>query len=259
MRRASLQHSRSVPRESFASQADAWHERMHAALARHLPRADETPACLNAALRSWVLDRAVRKHPILIFAVGRTVGLREQQIEVAACAVELLHLFVEAHRVPPALVADEQSRAAHRAPHDYDQAMLLLVGDSLPPLAFRLLCVDPGLALAPSVRLQLTAMLAAASGSRGRLGRYMPRAADEAADFSERARRADYRTDVRLAVACRARPPGRGVGALLAEFERALALSWTEAYAVVARGGAQAETLRHATRWLIEHDDEGER
>ncbi|WP_116812321.1 hypothetical protein [Steroidobacter cummioxidans] len=226
------------PTESFAAQLHAWHERMHVALARRLPSADESPARLHAALRSWVLDREEREHPILMFAVGRTMGLREERVEVAACALELLHLFVEVHRALPALARDERARAPHPALQAYDEATMLLVGDSLPPLAFNLICVDPDLRVAAKVRLQLAAMLASTTGSPDQTGR------------------AHHCAGVRLAIACRRRPPGRKVRVLLTDFERALALSWSDACAVLPRRGEQVEALRRVTCWLAERDAE---
>ncbi len=241
MPRARLQRSRLTSTGSFAAQMSAWQERMHLALARRLPAADEVPARLHAALRSWVLDREERKHPVLMFAVGRTMGLREEHVEVAACALELLHLFVEVHRTLPALAHGRAPRP-HPALQAYDEATLLLVGDSLPPLAFNLICVDPALPLAAKVRLRIAAMLASASGSHGK---------------HEETDRSHYCAGVRLAIACRRRPPGRKMKGLLADFERALALSWSDAYAVLPRRGEQAEPLRRVTRWLAEREGEG--
>lgn len=247
MPRASLQRSRPTSTGSFAAQLNAWQERMHEALATRLPPADETPARLHTALRSWVLDREERKHPILMFAVGRTMGLREAHVEVAACALELLHLFDEVHRALPALARNERALVPHPALQAYDEATMLLVGDSLPPLAFNLICIDPSLRLTARVRLQLAAMLASATGSQGRFGSHS--AAGEAD-------RSHYCACVRLAIACRRRPPGKKVRELLADFERALALSWSDAYAVLPRRGEQVESLRRVTRWLAEREDE---
>lgn len=245
MRRATPQRSRLDATGSFAAQLNAWQERMRIALAARLPSANETPTHLNAALRSWVLDREERKHPILMFAVGRTMGLREEDVEVAACALELLHLFVEVHRSLPALARDERTPTPHPALQIYDEPTMLLVGDSLPPLAFNLICVDPGLRLAAKMRLQLAAALASSS--------------EEVASTADRlghTSRTHYCAGVRLAVACRGRPPGKKVRALLAEFERALALSWSDAYAVLPHRGEQAEALRRVTRWLAECEGE---
>nr|WP_298720504.1 hypothetical protein [uncultured Steroidobacter sp.] len=244
MPRASLQRSRLTSTGSFAAQLNAWQQRMHIALARRLPAADQTPARLHTALRSWVLDREERSHPILMFAVGRTMGLREEQIEAAACALELLHLFVEVHRTLPALARDQP--ASHPALQIYDEPTMLLVGDSLPPLAFNLICVDPGLRLTAKMRLQVAAVLASVSEQ-----------AASTADCPGQANRLHYRAGVRLAIACRRRPPGRKVTALLADFERALALSWSDAYAVLPRRGEQAEALRRVTHWLAERDANG--
>jgi hypothetical protein len=263
MPRSSLQRSRASSSELFAAQMTAWRERMRSALEARLPPAGAIPVHLNAALRSWVLGRDERKHPILMFAVARTVGLREQQVEAAACALELLHLFVEVHRILPALAQAEPASAADPALQTYDEAMLLLVGDSLPPLAFDLISVGPGLPRAAEVRLQLASILAAASGTRGALGGQPESAVTPAGsasvdgDQAAHADRAHYRAGVRMAIACRSRPPGKNVSALLAEFERAMSVSWAEAYAVLPRSGAQAEALRWVTRWLAEREGDG--
>jgi hypothetical protein len=262
MPRSSLQRSGASSSEPFAAQVAAWRERMRSALVARLPPTDAVPVQLNAALRSWVLDRDERRHPILMFAVARTVGLREQQVEAAACALELLHLFVEVHRILPALARTEQ--APDPTLQIYDEATLLLVGDSLPPLAFDVISVGPGLPRAAQVRLELAAILAVASGTRGALGGQpestvaaeRPGASFDG-DRTVPADRAHYRAGLRMAIACRPRPLGKNVSALLAEFERALSVSWAEAYAVLPRGGAQVEALRRVTRWLAERESDG--
>src|SRR5690242_3125258 len=83
--------------DSFAPQLEAWRERMEGALAARLPRTDQTPERLHAAMRYSVLGGGKRVRPILLLATARSLGLAEEQVEAAACALELVHVYSLVH------------------------------------------------------------------------------------------------------------------------------------------------------------------
>src|SRR5205814_9265157 len=108
--------------------------------------------------------------PMLLFASARTLGLAEAEVEAAACAVELVHVYSLVHDDLPAMDDDDLRRGRPTCHKAYDEATAVLVGDALQPLAFQLLARDPALPAAPSIRLRLIELLAQASGTFGMAG-----------------------------------------------------------------------------------------
>lgn len=160
----------SADTEAFGAQLEAWRERMEGALAARLPRANVIPARLHEAMRYSVLGGGKRIRPALLFATARAVGLSEDEVEAAACAVELVHVYSLVHDDLPAMDNDDLRRGRPTCHKAYDEATALLVGDALQPLAFQLLASDPALPASPAIRLRLIDMLAQASGTFGMAG-----------------------------------------------------------------------------------------
>jgi len=156
--------------EAFGTQLEAWRERMERALARRLPPANEVPVRLHEAMRYSVLGGGKRVRPALLFATAHTVGLAEVEVEAAACAIELVHVYSLVHDDLPAMDNDDLRRGRPTCHKAYDEATAILVGDALQPLAFQLLASDPALPAAPAVRLRLIELLAEASGTFGMAG-----------------------------------------------------------------------------------------
>ncbi len=73
---------------AFGQQLTQWQTRLEEALARRLPGADEIPTRLHEAMRYSVLGGGKRIRPALVLATGRTLGLGDDQVEAAACAIE---------------------------------------------------------------------------------------------------------------------------------------------------------------------------
>ncbi|MGH8148447.1 MAG: polyprenyl synthetase family protein [Steroidobacteraceae bacterium] len=156
--------------EAFRVQLEAWRERTERALAARLPDVGTPPKRLHEAMRYSVLGGGKRVRPALVFATARTLGLSEEDVEAAACAIELVHVYSLVHDDLPAMDDDDLRRGRATCHKAYDEATAILVGDGLQPLAFQLLAEDPALPAAPEVRLRLVAILAAASGSLGMAG-----------------------------------------------------------------------------------------
>jgi geranylgeranyl pyrophosphate synthase len=156
--------------EAFGLQFEAWRLRMEEALAKRLPPADEVPARLHEAMRYSVLGGGKRIRPALLFATARTLGLSEDEVEAAACAIELIHVYSLVHDDLPAMDDDDLRRGRPTCHRAYDEATAILVGDALQPLAFQLLVRDPKLPAAPAIRLRLIDLLSEASGTAGMAG-----------------------------------------------------------------------------------------
>ncbi len=155
---------------AFVAQLETWQLRMERALAARLPEPHLVPARLHEAMRYSVLGGGKRIRPALLFATARAVGLAEEQVEAAACAIELVHVYSLVHDDLPAMDDDDMRRGRPTCHKAFDEATALLVGDALQPLAFQLLAHDPALPASAAIRLRLITMLAEAIGTFGMAG-----------------------------------------------------------------------------------------
>jgi farnesyl diphosphate synthase len=159
-----------IERAASADQVKAWQGRMELALAERLPATDTEPTRLHAAMRYSVLNGGQRLRPLLIFGTARALGLRETEVEAAACAIEFAHAYSSVHDDLPAIDDDDLRRGRPTCHRAYDEGTAVLVGDALQSLAFQLLAADTALPAAPQVRLRLISLLAEAIGASGLAG-----------------------------------------------------------------------------------------
>jgi farnesyl diphosphate synthase len=144
-------------------------ERIERALARLLPAAAISPARLHDAMRYATLEGGKRVRPLLCFGAGELTGAAPERLEVAACAVEMIHAYSLVHDDLPCMDDDVLRRGKPTVHVEYDEPTALLVGDALQSLAFQLLA-EHRLADDPAAQLEMVRMLAVASGSRGMAG-----------------------------------------------------------------------------------------
>ena len=142
--------------------------RAEAALGRYLPKADGIPTRLHGAMRYATLGGGKRVRPLLAFAAGELTGATPEKLDVVACAVELIHAYSLVHDDLPCMDDDVLRRGQPTCHVEYDEATALLVGDSLQTLAFELLGREA--ITEPARQLEMVALLAHASGSRGMAG-----------------------------------------------------------------------------------------
>jgi farnesyl diphosphate synthase len=143
--------------------------RMENVLARLLPSAQVAPVRLHEAMRYATLEGGKRVRPLLTFAAGEVSGAAPERLEVAAAAVELIHVYSLVHDDLPCMDDDVLRRGKPTVHVEYDQATALLVGDALQSLAFQLLS-EHRLADEPRAQLDMLKTLALAAGSRGMAG-----------------------------------------------------------------------------------------
>jgi len=131
-------------RDAFAAQLKSWRARMewgggHGFRTPMRCRGVCTRQCATAC---W---RGQTGASILLFASARTIGLAEEEVEAAACAVELVHVVLAVHDDLPAMDDDDLRRGRPTCHKAYDEATAVLVGDALQPLAFSVTRRDPAL------------------------------------------------------------------------------------------------------------------
>jgi len=159
----------SATEADFAAWMGSIQTRIEAALARNLPGPQQVPARLHQAMRYATLEGGKRVRPLLTFAAGELVGADPARLDIAACAVELVHSYSLVHDDMPCIDDDILRRGKRTVHVEYDEATALLVGDALQTLAFQLLA-DHVLADNPAAQLAMVKMLAVAAGSRGMAG-----------------------------------------------------------------------------------------
>ena len=142
---------------------------MESALARLLPAAEIVPQRLHAAMRYAVLGGGKRVRPMLLFAAGEVAGAAPERLEIAAAAIELIHVYSLVHDDLPCMDDDVLRRGKPTVHVEFDEATALLVGDSLQSMAFQLLAHYP-LASDLHKQLEMVTLLAVAAGSRGMAG-----------------------------------------------------------------------------------------
>ena len=134
-----------------------------------LPPATVAPERLHDAMRYSVLGGGKRVRPLLAFAAGELSVADEERVTIAAAAVELIHVYSLVHDDLPCMDNDVLRRGKPTCHVEYDEAIALLVGDSLQSLAFQLMAEHP-LADTPGMQLDMIRRLAQAAGSRGMAG-----------------------------------------------------------------------------------------
>src|SRR3954452_887489 len=143
--------------------------RTEAALGRLLPPGRLAPARLHEAMRYATLGGGKRVRPLLAFAAGGVAAAAPKRLEIAACAIELIHAYSLVHDDLPCMDNDILRRGKPTVHVEFDEATALLVGDALQSLAFQLLA-DQRLADDARVQLDMVKTLAVVAGSRGMAG-----------------------------------------------------------------------------------------
>lgn len=143
-------------------------DRAESALGRLLPGADSIPARLHQAMRYATLGGGKRVRPLLAFAAGELTDAQPEALDIVGCAVEMIHAYSLVHDDLPCMDDDVLRRGRPTCHVEYDEPTALLVGDSLQTMAFELLA-SQGIG-EPKQQLEMIALLAHASGSRGMAG-----------------------------------------------------------------------------------------
>ena len=155
--------------QPFTQFAGECTRRVNRQLERVLPRDDILPGRLHEAMRYATFNGGKRVRPLLVYASGLAVGGKLEDLDPAACAVELIHSYSLVHDDLPAMDDDDLRRGQPTCHRAYDEATAVLVGDALQSMAFELLS-RPALHLSAATQLEMVRILAQASGSRGMAG-----------------------------------------------------------------------------------------
>ena len=153
----------------FQAWAAAGQSRVEAVLQKLLPAPEIAPQRLHQAMRYAVLGGGKRVRPLLALAAGEVSRADPERAALAGAAVEIIHAYSLVHDDLPCMDDDVLRRGKPTCHVEFDEPTALLVGDALQSLAFQViteykLCDDA------AVQLEMTKLLAIASGSRGMAG-----------------------------------------------------------------------------------------
>lgn len=111
-----------------------------------------------------VLNGGKRLRPLFIYTLGIALRLSLQDLDHAACAIELIHAYSLIHDDLPSMDNDDWRRGKPSCHKQFGEAMALLAGDSLQALAFEVLLKAP---LQPIKIVKMLKVLAKAAGPWG--------------------------------------------------------------------------------------------
>ena len=155
---------------ALVAQLATWRARTELQLAKHLDLGDPGTVRLGEAMRYSTLGGGKRLRPILVYATGGALGAAPEQLDTAAVAVELIHVYSLVHDDLPAMDDDDLRRGRPTCHKAFDEGTAVLVGDALQALAFEVLAGQEANQLPAAARLQQMQVLAQGIGTAGMAG-----------------------------------------------------------------------------------------
>ena len=142
--------------------------RVETVLESVLPLFDNSQSTLHEAMRYAVLGGGKRLRPLLVLATAQLGEGNDEAAQMAAAAIECIHVYSLAHDDMPEMDNDSLRRGKPTCHVVYGSATALLVGDALQSLAFELISRPSD--LDSRQQLAMVQTLAMASGSLGMAG-----------------------------------------------------------------------------------------
>ncbi|MEN9450169.1 MAG: farnesyl-diphosphate synthase [Pseudomonadota bacterium] len=153
---------------------ESYQERVNQLLTSCLSNPSPPSKLLYDAMCYAVLNGGKRLRPLAIYTLGIALGISLQELDQAACAIELIHAYSLIHDDLPSMDNDDWRRGKPSCHKQFGEGMALLAGDALQALAFDVLLKAP---LQPIKIVKMLKVLAKAAGPWGMV-------AGQAMDFS---------------------------------------------------------------------------
>jgi farnesyl diphosphate synthase len=155
---------------SLPARIESYRARIEQVLDRCLALPDAGTPRLREAMRYSTLGGGKRLRPALVYLTGESLGAALADLDAAAAAVELIHVYSLVHDDLPAMDDDDLRRGRPTCHRAYDEATAILVGDALQALAFSVLADHSMGNIVPAIRLSMIRTLAQAAGTAGMAG-----------------------------------------------------------------------------------------
>jgi geranylgeranyl pyrophosphate synthase len=160
---------RATPATFLGARVPQYQQRIEEVLARSLDVHDGATARLLEAMRYSTLAGGKRVRPVLVYTTGEALGAPLEQLDAAAAAVELIHVYSLVHDDLPAMDDDDLRRGRPTCHRAFDEATAILTGDALQARAFEVLALAPA-NIDANARIEMLQVLADAIGTRGMAG-----------------------------------------------------------------------------------------
>lgn len=160
-------HNLSQSDQAFSTWIENIVQRTELTLHQLLPNTTAAPNQLHEAMRYAVLGGGKRIRALLVHATGQLNQASSEYLEIAACALEMMHAYSLIHDDLPCMDNDDLRRGKPTVHKAFNEALAILAGDALQAQAFICLTTAP---CQPAQRLQLIQELAFAAGSLGMAG-----------------------------------------------------------------------------------------
>ncbi len=121
---------------------------------------------LQESIAYAVLNNGKRIRPLLVYLTGHALNAPWENLDPAAVAVELIHVYSLIHDDLPAMDNSDLRRGKPTCHKVFGDAMAILAGDALLPLAFEILATRPA-TLSTEQRLKMIKKISSASGMHG--------------------------------------------------------------------------------------------
>jgi geranylgeranyl diphosphate synthase, type II len=155
---------------TLASQLNRWRTRCEEQLDLALQLPDPGTKRLGEAMRYCTMGGGKRLRPVLVYCTGEALGAHPAQLDAAAVAVELIHVYSLVHDDLPAMDDDDLRRGKPTCHRAYDEGTAVLVGDALQALAFEVLAGIDNQHMDAALRLQQLRVLSHGIGTAGMAG-----------------------------------------------------------------------------------------
>ena len=157
-----------------------YRQRVDSHLQKVLNNTSDIAAELHQAMSYSTFNGGKRVRPILVYLTGQALHSPLEQLDSAACAVELIHCYSLVHDDMPCMDDDDLRRGKPTCHKQFSEATALLSGDALQTLAFETLTQNEFLQSS-----QIVSMIKALSQSSGAAGMAGGQAIDLAATGSQ--------------------------------------------------------------------------
>jgi geranylgeranyl pyrophosphate synthase len=124
-----------------------------------------SPPSLRSAIEYSSLNGGKRIRAILMYGVGELFNIPSVHLKNPAAAIELIHTYSLIHDDLPAMDNSPLRRGKPTTHKAFNEAIAILTGDALQPMAFELLCKTPYASNEQKIKMIME--LASASGASG--------------------------------------------------------------------------------------------
>ena len=137
-------------------------ERVNSVLESTLPNDD---SILTKAIRYSVLNGGKRLRPLLVYLSSELGNSSSESQDLVSCTVELIHCYSLIHDDLPSMDDDSLRRGLPTCHKKFGEAIAILTGDALQPMAYSLLINSNE--IEDKLKIKLISLLSRACGQNG--------------------------------------------------------------------------------------------